>query len=61
MPERARRTQRTMRDLSKPLETTEPGAARRPGSPCTGLCRIDPASGYCLGCARSGEEIAIWG
>uniref|UniRef100_UPI00054DA00B DUF1289 domain-containing protein n=1 Tax=Afifella pfennigii TaxID=209897 RepID=UPI00054DA00B len=34
---------------------------RRPGSPCTGLCRIDPASGYCLGCARSGEEIAIWG
>ena len=31
-----------------------------PPSPCTGLCRLDPASGCCLGCGRSGEEIGRW-
>jgi predicted Fe-S protein YdhL (DUF1289 family) len=37
------------------------GPALSPGvSPCTGLCRIDAASGLCLGCARSAEEIALW-
>ncbi|ULB12374.1 DUF1289 domain-containing protein (plasmid) [Cereibacter azotoformans] len=30
-------------------------------SPCTGLCKLDPESGFCLGCARSGEEIGLWG
>ncbi len=29
-------------------------------SPCTGVCRLDEASGLCLGCARSAEEIALW-
>lgn len=28
-------------------------------SPCTGVCRLDDA-GYCVGCHRSGEEIACW-
>jgi predicted Fe-S protein YdhL (DUF1289 family) len=31
-----------------------------PLSPCTGLCRLDPASGWCVGCGRSGEEIGRW-
>jgi predicted Fe-S protein YdhL (DUF1289 family) len=30
------------------------------GSPCTGVCTIDAASGYCLGCARSPGEVAEW-
>jgi predicted Fe-S protein YdhL (DUF1289 family) len=30
------------------------------GSPCTGICRVDDVSGYCLGCARSSAEIAEW-
>jgi predicted Fe-S protein YdhL (DUF1289 family) len=30
------------------------------GSPCTGVCRVDAAHGYCLGCARTAEEIAAW-
>src|SRR5688500_3399132 len=30
------------------------------GSPCTGVCRVDDASGTCLGCARSSAEIAEW-
>ena len=31
-----------------------------PISPCVGVCIIDPASGYCLGCARTIPEIAGW-
>jgi predicted Fe-S protein YdhL (DUF1289 family) len=30
------------------------------GSPCTGICRIDDATGTCLGCARTSAEIAEW-
>lgn len=33
--------------------------ARAP-SPCVGVCRLDDATGYCLGCARTGDEIARW-
>ena len=30
-------------------------------SPCINLCRMDEASGLCLGCARSIAEIVCWG
>ena len=33
---------------------------RQPPSPCTGVCRIDPASGFCQGCLRTLDEIADW-
>jgi len=33
---------------------------RQPPSPCTGVCRIEPASGLCGGCARTLQEIADW-
>lgn len=29
-------------------------------SPCTGVCKLDEATGWCLGCGRSGDEIADW-
>jgi predicted Fe-S protein YdhL (DUF1289 family) len=29
-------------------------------SPCIGVCIIDPASGFCRGCARTIGEIAGW-
>jgi predicted Fe-S protein YdhL (DUF1289 family) len=29
-------------------------------SPCTGACLLDPRSGLCRGCGRSGAEIAAW-
>ncbi|MEM9813882.1 MAG: DUF1289 domain-containing protein [Pseudomonadota bacterium] len=29
-------------------------------SPCVGTCRLDDATGFCIGCARTGEEIAAW-
>ena len=29
-------------------------------SPCISICKIDPSSGYCSGCARTEEEKKIW-
>lgn len=36
------------------------GAAMLP-SPCVGICRLDPGTGWCLGCARDAAELARWG
>lgn len=30
-------------------------------SPCTGVCQMDEASGYCRGCLRTITEIVEWG
>ena len=40
---------------------TVAGNASRVPSPCTDVCRIDPASGWCEGCLRTIDEIAAWG
>ena len=29
-------------------------------SPCIGVCRLDPKTGFCVGCLRTGEEIMAW-
>lgn len=29
-------------------------------SPCTNICTIDEATGWCLGCGRTLDEIAGW-
>jgi len=29
-------------------------------SPCCGVCRIESASGLCVGCLRTLDEIACW-
>lgn len=29
-------------------------------SPCVNICQLDPASGYCIGCLRTMDEIANW-
>jgi len=29
-------------------------------SPCVSVCRIDEASGLCVGCLRTLDEIAAW-
>ncbi|HAR31984.1 MAG TPA: DUF1289 domain-containing protein [Gammaproteobacteria bacterium] len=31
-----------------------------PLTPCIRVCRMDPDSGLCAGCARTPEEIAAW-
>jgi len=30
-------------------------------SPCVSVCQMDAATGWCLGCARTIDEIAAWG
>ena len=30
-------------------------------SPCTNICRIHAATGWCIGCGRTLDEIARWG
>ena len=40
-----------------------PRQLRRPRgvpSPCVSICRIDPDTGWCEGCARTLDEIAEW-
>ena len=29
-------------------------------SPCISICKTNPSTGYCYGCARTSEEKAIW-
>ncbi len=33
---------------------------QRVASPCTGVCRMDPATGWCVGCRRTIDEIVAW-
>jgi predicted Fe-S protein YdhL (DUF1289 family) len=33
----------------------------RLASPCTGICKLDEATGWCLGCGRTIDEIVRWG
>lgn len=37
-----------------------PSEAPRVASPCTGVCRMDPDTGWCLGCRRTIDEIVAW-
>jgi uncharacterized protein len=32
----------------------------QPPSPCDGTCRLDSATGWCMGCKRTLHEIADW-
>lgn len=29
-------------------------------SPCNDVCQLDRKTGWCLGCGRTGAEIAVW-
>ena len=29
-------------------------------SPCISICKTDPMSGYCYGCARTNDEKKLW-
>ncbi|MFD1786787.1 DUF1289 domain-containing protein [Sphingomonas floccifaciens] len=29
-------------------------------SPCVNVCRLDAATGWCIGCGRTGDEITRW-
>ncbi len=34
--------------------------AKRALSPCVDVCRLDPKTGWCLGCGRTTAEISAW-
>jgi predicted Fe-S protein YdhL (DUF1289 family) len=40
--------------------TPEPSEPALLPSPCVGICRLDEATGWCLGCARNTSEIGRW-
>ena len=42
--------------------TRPASATSRPiASPCNNICRMDDATGWCVGCGRTLDEIARWG
>lgn len=47
-----------MSRLAAPPELTMQGGV--PPSPCTGLCKVEAASGCCAGCYRTLDEISLW-
>ena len=51
--DRARRRARRRATLGTQIDTTIP-------SPCISVCQIDNATGECLGCRRTIEEIRDW-
>lgn len=40
---------------------TKPTSPAAIASPCISVCRMDAASGWCMGCLRTLDEIATWG
>ena len=34
--------------------------AKKIVSPCISICKTDPITGYCYGCARTNEEKKLW-
>jgi len=44
----------------RPSGDIRPAQASDRHSPCVGVCTLDPAMGWCLGCGRTGDEIARW-
>ncbi len=49
-------------NYSAGVDSTERQTAPAPlrHSPCVGVCTLDEATGWCLGCGRTGDEIARW-
>jgi len=43
-----------------PLSSEEPAVSHAVPSPCVDVCRMDPRTGWCIGCQRSIDEIAAW-
>jgi predicted Fe-S protein YdhL (DUF1289 family) len=46
--------------MTTPATPARPGPPKPIASPCIMVCTVDGASGLCLGCYRSLQEIATW-
>jgi predicted Fe-S protein YdhL (DUF1289 family) len=40
--------------------SVEPPQPEQLASPCVGTCRLDPATGWCVGCGRDAGELTGW-
>lgn len=40
--------------------SAEPPSPEQLASPCVGTCRLDPATGWCVGCGRDADELTGW-
>lgn len=43
------------------MPTFAPNAESAVASPCISVCVMDEATGWCTGCLRTLDEIALWG
>lgn len=50
-----------MSSSSRGASPLPPPPPARVASPCISVCRMDDASGLCIGCLRTLDEIAAWG
>ncbi|HEV2219238.1 MAG TPA: DUF1289 domain-containing protein [Casimicrobiaceae bacterium] len=46
---------------ASPLPPLPPRPPAAVASPCISVCRMDDATGLCIGCLRTLDEIAAWG
>lgn len=44
----------------EPVPRPQPAPVGDASSPCVNICRMDPVTGLCVGCARTLAEIAAW-
>ncbi|HEY5800202.1 MAG TPA: DUF1289 domain-containing protein [Burkholderiaceae bacterium] len=48
--------------MSTQFDSFDPGTQAGPvPSPCIDICQMNPATGLCVGCWRTIDEIVIWG
>jgi predicted Fe-S protein YdhL (DUF1289 family) len=52
--------QELIAERAREVRAMADGKAMLP-SPCISVCRMDEASGFCVGCMRTLDEIAGWG
>ncbi len=43
-----------------PLQIGSSAQVKSPASPCTNVCQIARATGLCIGCKRTLDEISAW-
>jgi len=46
--------------MADPRAVSDLDDPNRIASPCISVCEIDAASGFCVGCLRTLDEIAAW-
>lgn len=49
-----------MSDIEMKKSNVDDGNDKEVSSPCIDTCCIDPDTGLCTGCYRTGNEIAAW-